>query len=191
MDTNKTIFEINGLNTFVKIKTNAFNINKLLLSFVNYDKKNNNNKLLKNIDIYMNIPDALLFANDILSGRIYKLAVAEKAKGAQYPNAVWQSALGGTPEKRANREDGKAISRYWNIKPGAKKPFVLTAYQSAGHTIETGIIVPEGKPEFSIMVPCTNDDLKKLALMIQYEIQGFITASYLVDTKSPPVNGTT
>ena len=45
--------------------------------------------------------DTLLFANDVLSGRIPTLATAEKAKGAQYPKPVWQSRLGGVNEEKA------------------------------------------------------------------------------------------
>ena len=187
MDLNKTIFEINGMNTFVKAKTNAFGINKLLLSFVCYDK--NSNKLLNNVDIFMNIPDALLLANDILSGKIYKLAAKEKAKGAQYPEAVWTSPFGGTPEAKAKREDGKAISRYWSIKPGTKKPFILNACQGPGHTTGKGLIAPEsGRPEVNIIVPCSTDDLKKLALMIQIEIQSYITALHITTNNSTTNN---
>ena len=107
------ISELNTLNTFVKVKGNSFDIGKTLFSFVEFDK--NTKKLQKSVDCYMGMEESLIFCHDILSGKLPKLAAKEKAKGEQYPKAVWHSPLGGVNEQKARerklRSDGKAISR--------------------------------------------------------------------------------
>ena len=179
---NCEFYEINGKDTFVKVKSNPFNIGKMQFAFVQFDK--DSGKLSTSMDVFMNISDALLFANDILSGRIPALAANEKAKGAQYPQPVWKSTLGGVNEEKAKerglRTDGKAISRLFTLSPGSRQPFVFTAEQRPGNTDDKGLIVPEykGKPEIQIRVPCSDEDLKKLALEIQSHVQAYRAAQY-------------
>jgi hypothetical protein len=170
--------EINTLDTFMKVKANTFGIGKVLFSFVKFDK--NTNKLLSNTDYYMDMDDALLFANDILSGRIPQLAEIEKAKGDKYPKAIWTSKLGGKNEEKANRADGMALSRMFNLAPGSRQPFVFTAEERPGKTDEKGLIQPvySGAPEVQIRVACSADDLKKLAISIQSNINAYRAAQY-------------
>ncbi len=177
----KEICEINTLTTFMKAKANAFGIEKLQLAFVDFDK--HSKKLNANIDLYMSFGEALCLSQDILSGKIAKLAKAEKAKGEQYPKEVWQSSLGGVNEENAKkrnlRTDGKAISRYFTIAPGSKADFVITAIQQAGKSAPNGIIVPEGKPETIIRVACNSDNLKSFALLSKIHIEGYISSQYV------------
>lgn len=79
----KLIYEINGFNTFVKVKRDALPIGKVMLAFVEYDK--NTGKQKKVINIYMDKSDALKFANDILSGKIEKAANASYEASDKYP----------------------------------------------------------------------------------------------------------
>lgn len=174
--------EINTLDTFMKVKANAFGIGKVLFSFVKFDK--NTMKLTESMDVFMDMDDALLFANDVLSGKIQALAVNEKAKGDKYPKAIWSTKLGGVNEEKVKnrglRTDGKAISRLFNLAPGARQPFVFTAEQRPGHSDEKGLIQPEytGKPEIQIRVACSADDLKKLAIAIQSNINAYRAGQY-------------
>lgn len=181
------IYEIATNTTFVKAKANALNIDKLILSFVEFDSKTKQSK--GNIDIYLDAGEALAFAQEVLSGKIPTQAVREKKRcnkeKAQYPNAVYFSPLGGISEENAKkrnlRTDGKAISRQFNFAPGAKADFVFTAIQKPGHTdTKTKLIIPEknSKPEILIRVACSARDLKILALMLQTHIQAFYTAKY-------------
>lgn len=177
----KVFYEINGKNTFCKVKSNAFNIEKVQFAFVEFNtttKKSN-----YSIDLYLSFDKALLFSNDILSGRIPKLAKSEKAKGDKYPKSVWQSPLGGTSEaeaKRRNlRSDGKAISRFFTLSPGSSQPYILTAVQQAGETLGNGLIKPIGQAEKAIRVPLDIDTLKSLALLIRTHINSYISAQYL------------
>jgi hypothetical protein len=174
--------EVNGKDTFMKIKANAFGIGKVQFAFVKFDKETN--KMIENMDVYMSIPYALLLAQDILSGRIATLAQAEKAKGAKYPGSVYVSPLGGVTEEKAKekfgRTDGKAISRTFSISPGSAQPFIFTAEMRPGHTNEMGAIIPEkGKAEMTIRVPCDGDMLKKVALTLKTYIQGYVTSQFV------------
>lgn len=174
--------ELNTLDTFMKAKANTFSIGKVLFSFVKFDKKTM--KSLESMDVYMDMDDALLFANDVLNGRIATLAAEEKAKGAAFPRAVWSTKLGGINEEKAKerglRDDGKAISRLFNLAPGARQPFVFTAEQRPGTSDEKGLIQPEykDKPEVQIRVACSADDLKKFAIAIQSHINAYRAGQY-------------
>lgn len=103
------IAELNTKNTFVKVKGNSFHINKTQFSFVEFDAQTK--KLQKSIDCYMGLEESLIFCQDVLSGKLPKMAAAEKAKGEQYPKPVWSSPLGGVNEQKARerklRTDGK------------------------------------------------------------------------------------
>lgn len=179
---NNEFFELNGADTFVKLKANSFGIGKVQFAFVKFDKVTN--KLTQSMDVYMDLEDALLLSQDILSGKIAKLAEIEKAKGTQYPAPIWKSPMGGVTEEKAKnrglRTDGKAISRMFTLAPGSRQPFVFTAEQRPGNTDAKGLIVPEynGKPEVQIRVPSGPDDLKKLALAIQTNIIAYRASQY-------------
>ena len=174
-------FELNGKDTFMKIKGNAFGIGKVQFAFVKFDKATN--KLLESMEVYMDMDDALVLAADILSGRIATLAQAEKAKGDKYPAAVWSSPLGGVNEEKAKekygRTDGKAISRVFTISPGSAQPFIFTSIMRPGHTNDMGAIVPEGKPELQIRVPGDAQSLKKMAVAVQSYINAYRCAQFV------------
>ena len=180
----KEFAELNTTSTFVKAKANAFEIEKTLLSFVSFD--NNTKKLKDNIDIFMSFGDSLALANDILSGKICKLAQKSRKDAAEknlkYPADIYKSRLGGVAEEKAKerklRTDGKAISRYFSIAPGSKFDFVFTAYQQVGKSADNGLIVPEGNPEIIIRVGCNAPDIKNFALLLQSHINGYISAQY-------------
>lgn len=176
--------ELNTDKTFLKVKGNALDIDKVQFSFVEFDKRTK--KLTKFVDIYLNIPETLVLCNDLISGRICKLAQAEKSecfkKRGKYPNPVYCTPLGGVSEEKAKerglRTDGKAISRCFHIAAGAKADFVITAEQRAGHSNNNGIIVPEGNPEVSVRVGISNNDIKGFALTVKAHIEGYIAAKY-------------
>ena len=180
----REIIEINNLEAFVKVKADALGIGKVQFAFVSFDK--NTNKSKDSIDCFLDIADAMLLSTDILSGKIAALADMKKkeaaANGSKYAAACYSSTLGGVNEeiaKKRGRTDGKAISRKFDIVPGMKKPFVFTAYQSAGKTDEKGLIQPVGKPEIIIRVAMDANEIKKLAVMIQTDVQAFLTAAYI------------
>ena len=179
---NNEFFELNGADNFVKLKANSFGIGKVLFAFVKFDKITK--KKISDMDVYMDMEDALLLANDILSGKLAKEAENERAKGAQYPGPIWKSPMGGVTEEKAKqrglRTDGKAISRMFTLRPGSRQPFVFTAEQKPGSTNAQGLIIPDSgvRPEVQIRVASSNEDLKKLALAIQSNINAYRAAQY-------------
>ena len=178
--------ELNGKNTFVKIKGDYFSIEKVLFSFVEF---NDNNKRLANIDVCMKFWEWQAFAKDILSGRIFKLAADEKAKGEKFPKAVYFGPMGGVDENKCRernlRTDGKAISRRFSLSPGNKVPYILTAEQRPGKTNQQGLIVPEnGKPEVVIRVPVTREMLIGACEQVNAHITAYLSSMYVDKTSS-------
>jgi len=180
------IFELDTDKTFCKFKGNALDINKVLCAFVEFDSFSK--KLKQSMDVYWDIPEALCFCHDVLSGKIPMLASKEKQRcsttGEKYPKEVYSTPLGGVSEKKCQernlRNDGKAISRLFTVSPGSKADYVITAIQRAGHTDEKKkkLIVPEGAPEVLIRVAFSERQLKALALTIQSHINAFYSARY-------------
>lgn len=177
---NKEIYQISDNHSFVKAKANAFGIEKLQLSFVEFDA---DNKSKGNIDIFLSFGEALALSNDIISGKLYRLMEQEKAKGEKYPAASYNSPLGGINEQKCKernlRTDGKAISRTFSIGAGSKADAIFTAVQRPGTSAENGLIVPDKvKPDITIRVPCSFKMLKEFALMINANIQAFLSSQY-------------
>lgn len=180
----KDFFEINGQKSFAKFKMDPANIEKILISLVEYDKEQTSgSKVVAQSNCYLGFDEAKLLAHDILSGKIAKMAANELKKGEKYPQPVWTS-MGGTNEQKCAekqlRTDGKALSRVLSICPGSTYPFVLKVEQGAGESNDKGLIVPKfgTKPEVRIFVPIDDATLKKLAIMINTHIDAFITSQY-------------
>lgn len=182
----KDIFEINGKDTFVKIKVNAFPIGKVLMSFVKFDPITK--KRLDSIDIYVSFEDMRVFCNDIVSGKIPMQCEESKKQaresGSKYPKEVWMN-MGGTDEEKCKtrklRTDGKAISRVLKFSPGSSQPFIFQAEQGVGESNTKGLIVPRygTKPDKLIRVPCTPLVLKQFALLTIDFMQSWITYQFI------------
>ena len=178
------ITSINNLSSFVKAKANSFGIERLQLSFVNYDSETK--KLSHSIDCFLKFDEALDLCNMILQQHLARLkkTVRERCKqtGEKYCKAIFTSTLGGIHEEKVRRKnlrsDGKAISRHFTISPGLKQDYVITCLQGAGHSNEKGLIVPDGNPDITIRVACSSSDLRKFALMIKSHIEGYISSQY-------------
>lgn len=175
---NDTIYAFYGSTSFCKIKNTALQIGKVLFSFVTTDKDGKAIKD-KSVDIYLEIPNALVLARDIIQGNVAKRREVEKAKGEQYPKAIWQSTLGGKHEEAAGRSDGKAISRYFEITPASKGIYCFAAKSGPGKTNENGLIVPDGKPDVTIYVPVPSEaEMQNFAEAMMAELYAFKTAVY-------------
>lgn len=190
------VIRFDGNKVFVEMMADALQNNKVFLNFCEYDKSAaKGSRMKKSVSIYLDIHGAGLFAEDILSGRMQKLAEEKRAeaaqKGSKYPGPVWIS-MGGTNPVDAGRKDNKAESRQFKLVPGSTKPWIITAEKGPGHLSETGLIVPEyttgNGAEAVIRVPMTDDDLKRMGLILRNlyslwllekygEINGFDAAS--------------
>lgn len=177
------ITAINNPSSFVKAKANSFGIERLQLSFVNYDSETK--KLSYSIDCFLKFDEALYLCNMILQ-QLARLNKKERERckqtGTKYCKAIFTSTLGGIHEDKVRsknlRSDGKAISRHFTISPGLKQDYVITCLQGAGHSNEKGLIVPDGNPEITIRVACSSSDLRKFALMVKSHIEGYISSQY-------------
>ena len=178
------ITSINNLSSFVKAKANSFGIERLQLSFVNYDSETK--KLSHSLDCFLKFDEALYLCNMILQQQLARLNKKERERckqtGEKYCKAIFTSTLGGIHEEKVRRKnlrsDGKAISRHFTISPGLKQDYVITCLQGAGHSNEKGLIVPDGNPDITIRVACSSSDLRKFALMIKSHIEGYISSQY-------------
>lgn len=155
-----------GEKAFCKVKQNL-EIGKVVFSFVDFSNPKDF------IDCYMEAEyfGAILMAG-IKNGALLKALAAEKAKGEQYPKAVWTSPIGGN----AKGNNGKPISRYFEISPGGFSEVLFTARSYPAVESETGafIKVKDSKPLKTIRVPLTYNDLKILAYK-----WGFLEADYM------------
>lgn len=177
------LIKLSGKDTFVEVMNNPFEIGKILLNFAKYnDNAKAGEKITDNIQIYMDLEEALVLAHDIVSGKIPQLAKIEKDKGSKYPKEVYKKQ-GGTSAARLKasgkeRPDGMAESRVLKIGPGGKVDFMLTAEKGKGEENQTGLIVQKST-ESTVRVPVSADDLKKLAIVIQTNIQAYTIARYV------------
>lgn len=193
----KQIIRLDGKNCFVEAMNYAFSIGKVQMNFIEYDlSKTQGDRYKQEVSIYIDTDKFLVLANDILSGKIAKLADIEKAKGNQYCNAIYTD-MGGVSaknlEKRGqSRPDGKSLSRQFKIIPGNKVPFMLVGECGIGEESETGLIVPRygSKPEQRVQIPVQPDDLKRLALIVQAHYQAFLNAQYVVEATAPQTDNT-
>lgn len=190
------VIRFDGNKVFVELMSNGIQNNKIFLNFCEYDKSASKGSRMKNsVSIYLDIHGASVLAEDILSGRMQKLAEEKRAaaakKNSKYPDPVWVS-MGGTNPADAGRKDNKAESRQFKLIPGSAKPWIITAEKGPGHLSETGLIVPEytvaNGAEAVIRVPMMDEDLKRMALILRNlyslwllekfgEINGFDVAS--------------
>ena len=170
-----TFYSIHTNKVFLKAKHDFYHYKRQHLSFVEHDPQNF--KCLQNIEIYLNTKFLLSLIADVESGHLARLIKSELDKGNKYPQAVWQSNLGGVHEEKAKRADGKAIFRYFTISPGSRFPFVITAYEGPGKTNpKTRIIEPDGKPEKVIRVPADREDFLAFIKAMKMNYLAFLSA---------------
>lgn len=181
------VIRLDGRNVFMEVM-NAFEIGKVQVNFIEYDASQEKKSRIKNeIRTFIDMNKFLLLTHDIKSGRM--LALAKKAKEAQdkggykYCKEVYQD-LGGISastlkDRGQSRPDGKSMSRQFKITPGDKMPWILSGETGAGEEDDKGLIVPKGYPEVSIRVPLSDDDFKKLALVVEMHIQAYLSSFYI------------
>ena len=106
----KEIKAIYGKNSFVKIKNDAFAIEKVQFAFV----KTESGASTENGDFYLDFGESLSLCRDIEFGILFKDANASKDEaaksGKKYASAV-RTYQGGTPEAKSQRRDGKAVAK--------------------------------------------------------------------------------
>lgn len=131
----------------------------------------------------------LVLSNDVLSGRISALAtkarVEQQNGGYKYCKEIWTDMGGVSAEllkkRDKDRADRKSLSRQIKLTPGDKLPWIFSAESGPGQLSETGLIIPRytlNKPEALVRVPMTNDDLKRIVLIVKAHIEGYLGSQY-------------
>ena len=174
LDSRTKVTRIDGQNCFVEVLTDALPIDKVAINFCSYDKSAETGGRMKDhITFYLPVLEAYALALDIMGDRLTRAwtkSTKEAAEaGSKYPKPV-KSYIGGTSAKRANRPDGKALSRSMTISPGSKYPWVLCAECGPGEQEEGKIIVPAygygkeiSKPEMLVRIPMTQESFEEFA----------------------------
>jgi hypothetical protein len=163
-----------GKNTRIELKSDAFAIDKLSIGL---QKLDDNNHQLAYINCYMDLPKALVMANDILSGRFAKMA-----KPGEITKVF--AVQGGQSAARAKRADGKPLYREFSLSKGQK--WIAGAILGPGkENPTTHGIVADGKPEQEVKVGILDDDIKAMALMIKAEYEAYRTAQWMRSLQVP------
>ncbi len=140
------------------------------------------NKPADHIDIYM---DAVEFASEIAhecgletNERLFRALKAEKAKGEQYPKAVYTSPVGGN----ATGNNGRPISRYFEISPAIKGDVLFTAKAFPAEKNDKGAFIAKKgeKAILTLRVPCSYKDLKGMSIRWRYLEQDAFSKKYTV-----------
>lgn len=183
-------WEAQGLKSFVKLKGDWFDYNRVHLSFVQHEGKENNCKQILAIEAGLNIHGngALYLAENILNGGFEKLAENSrriaKENGAKYAAAIF-SSMGGTKASRS--KDGKCTFRQFSIMPGSKADYVMRIFESEGEETSTGGIQKKKDSSVtSISVPVNKSDLIDFARSIQIEWTAYRTRCNLQDATVLP-----
>lgn len=180
----KEIKAIYGKSSFVKIKNDAFAIEKVQVAFV----KTESGASTDSGDFYLDFGESLSLCRDIEFGILFKDANASKDEaaksGKKYASAV-RTYQGGTPEAKSQRRDGKAVARVFYIEPGQRQeyPIVFKYEEGPGTSNAQGLIVPDwwkgGRAEKSIIVPISKNELMSMALLLKTHISGYIARNYI------------
>lgn len=184
----RQIIRLDGKSVFMEVMSGAFEIGKVHINFIEYDaSQDKNNRIKQNIPLYIDMDKFLVLVNDVLSGKMSVLGKKAKEfaqeKGYKYCKEIYTD-LGGVSarvlEMRGKaRPDGMSLSRQFKITPGDKIPWILSGEMGAGEETDTGLIAPKGKPENQVRVPLSDDDFKRLMLIVKAHIEAFLTAQYL------------
>lgn len=162
-----------GSAAFVKIKQ-CLEIGKIQFSFV--DLKNGKN----HIDCYMEAEEfGAILMNSIKDKSLIKAILNEKAKGEQYPKAVYTSPVGGN----ATGNDGKPISRYFEISPASKGEVLFTAYAFPAEKNDKGAFIKlkGSKSLLTLRIPCTFKDLYILSYKWSFLEHDYMTKKYTLE----------
>ena len=158
-------FSTFGNHTRMELKNSMFAKGKLAILLQKFDQ---NNKQTDVITLYIDLPKALVMANDILSGRYAKMAGNSDSICTVFED------LGGMPPIKAKRPDRKALFRKFSIQKG--RLWIFKGESGPGKVTDTGGFAPDGEMEHSITVGVSDETLKEIAMMVQYEYIAYRTA---------------
>lgn len=161
---NDVIFETFGNHSRFELK-NALAIGKFCIALQKFDE---NNKQTAFIKCYLDIPEALVFAQDVLSGRFNNMAV--KGGAPDQIVKVFESQGG-------SKKEGQIIYRTLNVSKGKLWMFKGSEGPGELNAKTGGYCAKKGeKPTNQVSVGVDDSSLKAIAIMIQDEYIAYRTA---------------
>lgn len=159
---NNVIYETFGNHSRFELK-NALAIGKFVIALQKFD---DNNKQIAFISSYLDADEALVMANDIISGSYFK-------KAQKQPDQITEcfKSLGGS------NKDGEIIYRDITLSKG--KLWMFKAQECPGKKTDTGGYAPAGKATTTVSVGVMDQAIKAIAIMIQSEYIAYRTAQIL------------
>lgn len=176
----EVIFQQQGTKSFVKVRMDWANINKIHLSFVSHEGESNNFKQVCSIEGALKTggagkEDALYFAEAILSGRMDALRAKalekQKASGAKYAEAIFTSN-GGSPAKGEKPCKWRVVT----LAPGFRTDYVLSVVEAEGEVNQKGGYTKKsGSEETRISVGMSGEELISMASAIKMGWQAYLS----------------
>lgn len=179
----EVFFSTFGNHTRLEVKNSGLPIGKFTFLFQKLDQQNKQSAIIVH---YVPIEEALLLANDILSGGYAKKAMDLKNGSNNIVDVDEFFGSSKTNEKGEPRADGKPYFRCMKLSLGNK--WMLKCSSGPGQKTQTGGVVADGKPEIQINVGMDNRTLKKMAIMIKEEYAAYRTAQYIDHVKKEKVS---
>ena len=152
-DKNK-IYEVSTNKQVISAYLDSFGIEKVHFRAFEYETK-------KNIDIYVDFATISLIANDIATGRLFKMV---RDKG-------YQIVINGVPKSK-NR-DGKPESRKMYVASYKNRLYLNTSIGN-GKVTETGAIMPDGEPDTKISVGMDYENFCRLFLYTHDVVRAYL-----------------
>ena len=168
-------------NALLEAKSDALNMGKVRFNFGKYKEEGTKLKQDKFIDFYMEYDRMYELTEMLFSGELIKLVNAEKKRTeeetAKTGKKVWAKAVKVYSAGTGSKYGTNIKAKTFNIAPPISKTaaFNITAAQGAGKEIDKGLIRMI-KPDFSIPMPLTADNMKMLVLMVNMYQKAFIVA---------------
>lgn len=181
-DFNKVnIVKFDRQTSFVAATVESFDIDKLKLIFITYDKTQpENNRIQKKIEIYLGLTEAVSLSHGILTKRIFTDWEKRKTSATGYIDPPFISRTG-VCEKKAGRKDGLALSKQFIIEKMVdertkENKYFFKALSGPGKSDAKGLIVPQYKnveAEQTVNIVMKDAELEQFALMIRSAITGY------------------
>lgn len=160
---NDVFFTTFGKNTRIELK-NALSIDKIGILI---QKFNDQKKQIACVTTYLDSSKALTLANDILSGRLAKIAQTHKED------------LKPVFEAQGGKRDGdKVIYRCFKISKGNK--WILGNCSGPGKVTATGGYAAAGELTEKVTIGMDDESIKAMALKIKAEYQAYRTAKMIM-----------
>jgi hypothetical protein len=175
------IIRKDGNGCFVEAMKDAFDIGRIHLRFITYDKSAaQGSKYTNDIDIYIDFEDYFRISYNFMNGTIYKQLLSLKTRQnswekeliiCQGGKSAKQLAASGKP-----RQDGMSLARVFKMFAGDKYPIIFKAEMGPGETDKNGLIIPKygRKPESYVQISMSIDDAKEFFLAIDNSLSAFI-----------------